>query len=591
MRIIQLVAILLLITCVLTFNTLLFGDLVSPIPQRDAWHYIYMYITDWQHRDFIGIIKSLFEKNRGLTDHALPLNRVLFYLNIKYFDLDYRIEAIPGLLGRFILALSPIFYLIGFNGKWKASGTGIILALSGFLLLMTPLSVEAYYWPLSLFGYFTSLLLFVIVLLVWMYLTNKLPFAAFAAVSGLLLVLAGDSPSVFTVGSIIVLLVIYYFTHKNPNKDLLKSLIKLVAFIVSIALVVFLYTSAGYLWMGDQGSLLHKSNNAQNHFWSNIRAILTGALVGADGRILGWAQEPLVVLIGLLVIFGLIIVGKHFYQNGINNFAEFAGLFYVLISIFMIVPIIFFRAESLYAPRYAQVLQLIPLGIVWVLIGKLSQGDQLVNRMRTVLLSGVFLILLIVNIGTTVWAFKVVPYSRIWNSQLEKTIIEIDEKQGNIQSCPPAANGICNIEVSQRSQIISFLKTNNLNMFNVSFQNRYGPFPFISGLAGKVSVKTWGPRGALTEDGLIPNSQGEGIMGFWVVLSRRTGLSNITARFGKQQVKLVDNGDGVLTGAVQIKPLCVDPTPILSLVDDEIDKELEVGKFDCTSYQQKFPNE
>jgi hypothetical protein len=578
---ISIIGIALLILCVLFFSTLAFFDLVSPLPQRDSWWFLTAYVTDWQYRDFLGFIDSLFEK-RGLSDNTNPIYRILLLLNIKFFGYDGRNEGIIGFIAMSILAIMPFIYLLLKQKQSDFSAKQLIFAASAFILVMSPISPETYSWPLSIFGYVYVLMFVIYSALVWLYITERITFGPFAIGTSLIFILSGDGPILITLGSQLLVILIVYFTSKRGTTFINKKILFASVFSIVTFLLIFLYANLPYLFKVNNASVADNAVNVSSKFWININAIFTKGVLNKENFTFSSMQGFIEIAVVVFILIGIFAVVRAVFLSGVQNFSEYIGLLFIFSLIISLVLMWLFRAEeTLAAPRYAPLIQKLPLGILWFFVGGSKSFNERYIKPKMTLLVSILVVLLISYSGNLLGAYKFVPYSKNWYSGLPKSIIQIYENTNNDTSCQgvPALIGPCTIRKDLQAEVVKYLSDNNLNLFNEKFKSRYGPFPFTTGLQG-ISVVTWGPRGT-NVGGDIPNRMADGRMGMWIVLSRATGLSGLSARIGSIELALTNGGNGLLTTAIDVNALCKESDLTLTLIDPNNKNELEVGKLNC----------
>ncbi|NCT88586.1 hypothetical protein GXB84_14810 [Stenotrophomonas acidaminiphila] len=138
-------------------NAVLFSlAAATPLIQADGWYFLEYFLP----RYFDGSldILDLFMKRNGV-DHAQPLQKLVLLFHTRFFDMDFRIEGLIGVLIGIlwcaIIARELYRQPVGSLGERAATALGALLV---FALGLSLNSTNVFTWPLVTLGYIALLL-------------------------------------------------------------------------------------------------------------------------------------------------------------------------------------------------------------------------------------------------------------------------------------------------------------------------------------------------------------------------------------------------------------------------------------------------
>ncbi len=123
--------------------------IANPLVHTDSWYFVDVFVEPWAEGSLDW--QDFFLK-RDSSDHAQPLHRASLWLNLEWADLDFRIEAVFGLLG-LSLCMLLLCLLAWLHLRRRAHAEASALAISVPLLLLPLMALslnshEIYYWSL-----------------------------------------------------------------------------------------------------------------------------------------------------------------------------------------------------------------------------------------------------------------------------------------------------------------------------------------------------------------------------------------------------------------------------------------------------------
>lgn len=571
--------IVLTLVLLLCLNVLYFiATSASPHVRSDAWYFLDELGIKW-HTSGFGL-SDIFVK-RGLTDHAQPLNKLVLFLNYRFFGLDFKVEALFGYFG----LLSIIFTLLVLSSKSiHHRDIRSIFALLGAIAILSSLNTtEIYTWPLVAFGFLTLFLSIVIALLTWSAVSRT--WSAWAiVVSSLFALLIGDTASIILWLSLVTTFG-FVILSIGPKKSqgILQWFVASFFFIV----LYFYFLNVNFLF-GDSGR--HLTDSRSDIAWQNIEAFMEGMRLIFSSSIVhrehlarfGKYEFAASWVIASLVLYFYV---RHFvllYKSKLSMSKEkFLTTFILIYSTISIIAIVYgrvpvFGVDYLAQPRYVFVYQLIPFALL--LDHALSGGRDQSNSQRTMpyLFAPFIFILVSLQFMYALNAHGVTPYINMYIDRQVKEVgrylLDRDLPSGD---CPEYSSGICRMSVDRRNAVLDMLELRNLNYLNPVFQWRYGLFPFdvhMNAESKGIKVLGWGPQS-------IERSSGD--IGVWVKLER--GLIDarrqITARIEEHSVSVIANGN-VLTFSLPRSVSANAGVYSMRLVDNGSDAEVKVGELE-----------
>jgi hypothetical protein len=135
----------------------------NPVIEADAWWYLSSIVEPYLQSNFEWSRLYLL---RGPGDHAQPLQRLILLMNVEFFAMDFRIDAVIGYF--FLLlctALLTTEYLRLTEGQHK-SWYLLITAVAVIFCCLSFNNIKAYQWPLVMKGYSSTAAMMLYVL--WM---------------------------------------------------------------------------------------------------------------------------------------------------------------------------------------------------------------------------------------------------------------------------------------------------------------------------------------------------------------------------------------------------------------------------------------
>lgn len=455
----------------------------SPVIRSDAWSFLGSLGGKWVSEGFN--FSDLFYK-RSISDHAQPLNKMLFYINFKHLGLDFRYEAFIGFLGVAVFVfIALVFY---YCSERSRLGNGSLLSLLGAIAVITSLnSTNIYTWPLVSFGIVYPLLSAVSAVAIFHYILRGKP--SYLIVPLIAIFLMGDSRSIVFWGALIACLVVTAY-HLNGDQRK-RSLYMAVA--VSLTVLLF-YVLVNFKFIfqqevGQKPDALGSPNVVSFlDYFEAIRIVFSSSIIhrkhysdfGNAGYLFSWIVA--FVVLGFYIRFLLL----SFIKKERLSRPRMALLFVVMYATVATCAVFFGRVpekgvEYLNQPRYVIVYQLIPFALLLDLALSIEGPRASVSRLDVTKwiagLLGVACICLSVYFSVT--AYRVFP----WISKHQDYVVKVigylsDHPDASVASYRPQLGPLSAMEKSERNALIDLLKKKQLNLFSPKFQWKYRLFPY-----------------------------------------------------------------------------------------------------------------
>lgn len=547
-------------------NALVFtASTAIPLPAADAWYFIDTFVR----KALLGQLQTAdFFAQRGASDHAQPLHRLVLLSHLAAFDLDFRVEAIVGIVIGVVTCALIVSVLLAAAGDRRErllafSGAVAIFAVALSLnatniyswslvsLIWISLLVAVAYWVLcarllrlNLFALAAVLSTLAMGLVI-----DELAFPAFlAAVLALWLRDGIGKPqraAIWLLGGGMGLVGARWVIHSMASGAADAAAEGRFAQLVDILFA----PGAWKLLVGPlSDSLVHRQHLVE-WFPSSVEAIqIIIALVLAGWHAAFWwrvfrsrdrlDRSAFIVSVAMMLFFYASIAGV-----ALSRVTEF-GIDYV------------------HQPRYTAVYQLNVIALILMFASPVSRSiDE--NNTATVWRSAVIVLLSVVvalqlPLSKNAWAQA--KYIRNFSHEAAVALADLgsDPEAEPAPRCPSILT-VCDKSPDERLRILELLRVNRLSIYSQQFREKHGmaylplraPGPAsaakaagVPQIAGScvVTILRRGPTRVLP--GVPFNRQPDGKSAFWLMVPPDTPA--FTLSFEGEEVALLRKG-GVAT--------------------------------------------
>lgn len=478
-----------------SINVVLFAWYVAnPLPISDNWFFIDTFV-----RKMYGGSLSIddFFRKRMASDHAQPLQKLMLYLHVRLFSMDFLFDAIVSMVVGLFTVRWLVFWLLQNNEILEAGEQSFFCSRDAYLrnavLIAIPFSLfsmnvtTAYYWPLvgQFFITFPFILYFCVALSISLEKTTVQP-NLIAATFFLVFLLD-------TLGMICAAAGLLYCGLSAVKYGSWRRMTVPVCVIVitgGLARSALLALTPDVTMGSPMPSLLGQNFSYLLTHWKDIGYWAT---IPATASIMQpyWIHSVLGdgYANGVGTVIGIFVLTLHYWfwrswwltqKSKISTLAALLMLFaYISLAaiIFFRVPDLGFR--GLEAPRYVvSTYQITIMALLAMLFAKLNEkkGQVRSKDLRLVVtgvLLGSFLALQLVYVF---YGWGNVKYMRNYQAIMAAQLINLSTmaETASVQ-CLPGLN-VCSYTGRKRTDVIGFLMKNQLSIFSPTFQKRH-PMP------------------------------------------------------------------------------------------------------------------
>jgi len=474
---------------VLASNAILFASRVAnPLIVSDGWAFVDEVVRKTAEGNFA--LQDLFFK-RGALDHSQPLRKLVLLFHYRYFDLDFSIEAVTGLL--FGLLNIVAFWWIAREGRrGSRPSASELLGFTALAAVYFSLNASVIYsWPLMTLSYSTHSFILAMLVSAWFALADARgrSMLLLAATSLLMNLVADDTGIIVTIACLLVILL-----RALQGTPVRRAL--LVATIVAGACVAY---NVGYAMLLPQpqasgakldwAGLLGRSSQA----WQ-LSIPFTASIVHIT-HLQEWFGAGAEVAAAVIAI---VVIAAHawFWRSalvGRRNLASFVAVALMLVFYGLVAGILLGRVGAngmlyLWQPRYTLIYA---WNIVALLLMALAQARSVgpaMNSMapsragatdalpaRTLMAASALLLGLQVPLSMDGWQHvrPIQVYQQRLAAQIGRLALDPGKAPGR---CMPQMV-VCHFPESRREELMRFLEGNHLNLFSPSFQRRHHLYP------------------------------------------------------------------------------------------------------------------
>ena len=448
-----------------TFNT------ANPYLKSDGWYFLSQFLIPWYENGFN--LTDIFVL-RGHGDHGHPLHRILLYLNAQIFDLDFRLEAIFGILFLILICWMLIEHFRRNVYNFTEDFTTTFFLICLILIVTSFNSTTVYTWSLVTLGYMIVFLNVVFFILLSKYLNSKKykKLDIKLLLMGIATLLIGDDSGSLVVGIAATSLLVVALLKCSRNIATMSGLL------VVIIILYQCFKLVAYHYLNDTGA----TDSFSNFFifmLQNIKDLPNIFLVPFANGLMNEthlkeifvAPEIASGILGYVVILMHIFCWIYFIKNRLYN-KSYLPLFLMLYSYALIAGIIVYRVPDfginyLHSPRYFSSYQIgfwgMILGMIMIYIHKM----ETTNIKQKSIFVGVFTILLLMHIWYIDKAWNHQVYIKKYNENEANRMLYLAGEQALDMPCKKDSRvRICTMNPQERDRVLNFLKENKLNVFS-----------------------------------------------------------------------------------------------------------------------------
>ena len=482
-------------------NALLFAvKSVNPLIASDAWHVVDTVLRQAHAGQFD--IGDLFAK-RGGFDHSQPLRKLILLFHYHFFDLDFSIEAVIGVVAAF-LNLAVLWLMVRGRGLHAAAASplqmlGFAALAAVYLSLNSPI---VFSWSLVTLNYTTHTFLLAFFASAWWAMQGGgrgrllMVFA-----SALAMDVVGDDTGLIATLAVCVPIALAALTLGRRRRAIEIAAIALAAYLVyKIGYTMLVPSPAGHASRTGLaiGEMLRDLGQQAGDSWKWIALPLTASVIHRS-QLREWLGPD---TSGVEVAIALLVVAGHAWfwwralrgRQGLAGFVAIAlmMLFYGLVAGMVLARVSVQGADYLWQPRYALIYEwnmvaLLLLALDQVGIEPESRGSASLpapapGRRSGLVVAVVATALLLLQVPLSLTSWGSVRYLSAYQQRMALQMGELARDPAHVPATCAPALVVCRYPPAKRLQVMQFLRANRLNLFSPGFQARNRLYPDATAL-------------------------------------------------------------------------------------------------------------
>jgi hypothetical protein len=476
------------IACVALCNTLFFTlRTANPVIRSDDWYSFDVFVRKAMGGN-LGFAD--FFTRRYVDDHAQPLLKLVQLMEWRWFDLDYSIGAIVGVIAAAICAL------ILYRAVTMADETGVVDAhrhiawVTLTVVLLSLNSAEIWAWPLVALGYVTLVLVLLFMWVVW-HAWHSHSYLRLAAGTLVLCVAADDVALITEISAVASLL----FLAWRGSAQSWKSIGKIIAIMaVCTAMVRVAYAFAPLLDSTPAPSLTTRlaalyGDLRKGDGWQWVSVPLSLSVAPANPFVPLPAQVWGIVQM-LLATCLLVAHGAFWWRalRGGHNLPTFMAIClmlfaYGLLAGIILVRVSLFGSSYLGQDRYVEFYQLnlVALLLMWAGTRTAPPSTPAWRRwvtLRIPMLGCAALLLLQIPLTQAAWQQR--RYGLPYYARMATQVAQLAGDATRTRNCLSELV-MCQWPLARRRAVLLLLSQHHLNVFSPRVQARHAFLPRIIG--------------------------------------------------------------------------------------------------------------
>lgn len=483
-------------------NALLFAvKAVNPLIASDAWHVVDTVLRQVPAGQFD--IGDLFAKRAAGFDHAQPLRKLILLFHYRFFDLDFSIEAIIGVVAAF-LNLAILWWMARREDTRPASTRPLQLLLFATLAAayLSLNSSVVFGWSLVTLNYTTHVFLLAFLACGWWALQGEgWPRLAALFLAALAMDVVGDDTALIATLAACVPIALAALHGDRRRRGLEVAATALSAYLVYKIGYGLLAPQEGARGAGTGAAiakLLPQLGSQVGDAWKWIQIPLT-ASVAQRAQLRSWFGTDTTV-VEVVIALALALGHAWFWWRALRRPQRLAGfvaialmmLFYGLVAAMVITRVSAHGADYLWQPRYALIYEWNLVALLLMALGQLGlahsgavqPGANRMPRARAAgaVVASACVVLLLLQVPLSLNSWRSVRFLSTHQQKMAAQLGELARDPLHApQACAPELV-VCRYPPARRQQVIQFLRANRLNLFSPGFQARNRLYPDAAAL-------------------------------------------------------------------------------------------------------------
>lgn len=450
----------------------------DPILVADGWYFLDAFLS----KALDGTLQfgDLFIKRNSL-DHAQPLRKLILLFELRHYDLDFRIQAVIGLVcaGGSLLLLR---YLVFWNNQAHRNIRSWIWAAM-CVALVSLNSTGVWTWPLVAEGFTSYIFVFALLVSTWKYIDSGSGWIALLVICALALDFVADKVAILATIACIIALIFAFAKISSLRRRTIYAIITLIACLIIVRI------SYAMLYSAPPGSTIE--------FGTRLDSLLSDFING------GWWQwilvplgssvayiQPLKHLVGnsageVQAGIGIVLLACHvwFWWQAFRtkpNAAHFSAIammlfFYALLAGILYTRMPTFGNNYLNQPRYVLIYGMGNIALLLMCASHPEKKTILPDRKVVVALMATALLLWQIPVSRIAW--RAGPYISAYEQKLADQLWTMADNGYKVPpNCRPELF-VCQYPQKKRARLIKMLQSNKLNVFSKRFQRDTKIYP------------------------------------------------------------------------------------------------------------------
>jgi hypothetical protein len=459
----------------------------SPVIQSDSWYFLNVFLR--KAIDGNLSFADFFVRRAG-ADHAQPLFKLILLFEWRYFDLDFTVEAVIGVVA--VAACALIFYrLMVAECRDNHGDTGRYMAWIAMCAVLFSLNGGGQTWTWSLVALenVTTVIVLVFMLTVW-HAHRTQRYLALVFVTLLLGITSDDSALIAALAAVLALLLVQVCdpTQRRRSTWITLFVIGACMFVVRIG-----YAHAPVIGGSPSTSIQSNLGLLFDHFqhggwwqWVLLPLVLPVFYQNPFQSAHAGAWMAIQIVMGALLVIAHVWFWKRALGSKYNR-AIFVAVCLMLLSYAWVAGIILGRVaiygnDYLNQPRYVLLYagHLVALLLMWA--GSPAAPMRTEGRWRAIGKAVPVVgcvALLAIQVPLSIKAWHVRPYQWLYDIQMAKQIDELAKDPVHAVQCGPQLP-VCGWPLEQRRELTQLLSENRLNIYSPWVQHWHDFLPRLS---------------------------------------------------------------------------------------------------------------
>lgn len=455
----------------------------NPVIRSDAWYFLDVFVRkalngQLQFSDF-------FVKRLG-ADHAQPMFKLALLFELRFFDLDFSVEAIIGFIAASACCLILRQFILT---SPKSNGSGVLHNLAWAAMcavIFSTNAIEIWTWPLVTIEYLTIIPMLLFIWATWDAWQHE-RYTKFSVATIFLGVADDDSAVIAIAATLLGIALLLIFNKDLRNKRLWKLFVVL---IVLMTLIRWAYSYAPRVGGAPTPSFINGVGALGEHIFTRtswrwlisplVMSIVAQPLFPSHAQTI-WPITELSLAISLVLAHGWF-----WYRVTRSNYnlAVFAAICIMILTYGWIAGILIYRVPTygvsyINQGRYIRLYEFNLVALLLMFAGSFSSYTKKCERFYLIgrrFFWAACLVLIGIQAPLTRNAWSTRTSMHSYYHKMAIQIFEMASTAESAHNCAPELV-VCEYSASQRKDLIQLLASHRLNVFSQRLPNWHPYLP------------------------------------------------------------------------------------------------------------------